>query len=186
MITLCGHLILLTAGIENVGRYQHLQKFIFLKREHFQKNSQRQISLVVIDDKEIYWNQISTTSMIQQILFRFSSSPDRVEKIKFVQISEITYNFQKCFTDYNRGFLVQQKCVRREEVAAQLGYHFEGESWFIGKSETLNISGNMQPTLFIFFTMFFFVFNWLLSKNYWDYLVIIDQGHCKDNLLQFC
>ena len=29
-------------------------------------------------------------------------------------------------------------------------------------------------------------YNWLLNKNYWDDLDIIDRGHSKDDVSQFC
>ena len=53
------------------------------------------------------------------------------------------------------------------------------------KVKISNISGNMQQIFFIFLPCVW-KDNGLLNKIYWYDLDIIDQGHIKGNILQFC
>ena len=52
------------------------------------------------------------------------------------------------------------------------------------KVKTSNISGTMPLIKFILSPYVWK--NWLLNKNYWDDLGIIDQGHSKSDVSQFC
>ena len=58
-----------------------------------------------------------------------------------------------------------------------------GVAWIIVK--TSNISGKMQPILFIRSPRVW-KNNVILKNDYWDDLNIIDQGHNKGNVSQFC
>ena len=59
-----------------------------------------------------------------------------------------------------------------------------GENGLHGKKEN-RISLTMPPIFFIL-SPYVGENNELLNKNYWDDLEIVDQGHSKDNVLQFC
>ena len=51
--------------------------------------------------------------------------------------------------------------------------------------KTSHISGTRRP---IFFTLSPYALknNGLINKNHWEDLDIIDRGHCKDDVSQFC
>ena len=101
-------------------------------------------------------------------------------------ISKIIQHFQKYFTDYGRGTLALQKCVRRYGVAAQLSLPFPGgKMGCMEKVKTSNISGIMPP-IFLILSPYVWKNNGLLNNNYWDGLNIINQGHSKGNISQLC
>ena len=89
------------------------------------------------------------------------------------------------FTDYDRSTLALQKCATLQRIAAprflfQVDNGLQGKQW-----KPSNISGTIQPIFFIL-SPYVWKNNWLLNKNYWDDLDIIDQGHSKCNVWQFC
>ena len=155
-----------------------------MRKYSFKKNFQPQIFLMEIGNQKLprkstfgIINDTDPSSLISKILFHFPPFSGRVEN-KVLRISEISQHFQKCFT----GVLgLYKKCVRRQEVAGQLGLSFPGEKWIVWKKvKTLNISGTMLPIFFIL-SPYVWKNNWLLNKNYWDDLGIKDEDHSQGN-----
>ena len=73
-----------------------------------------------------------------------------------------------------------------KKLPHSLVFLFPTGKWVAWKNvKTSNIAGIMQPIFFIF-SPCFCENNWLLDKNFWDNLVIIDERHSKGNVSQFC
>ena len=126
-----------------------------------------------------------TIDFDSKILLYFPPRRGRTEN-KVLWISEITQYFQKHFTDYDRGTWALQKICEAIEGCCTTQSSFS--RWTMGcieKVKTSNISGTIQP-IFLILSPWVWKNNGLLNNNHCDNLDIIDQGHSKGNVSQFC
>ena len=105
-------------------------------------------------------------------------------KRKGVWSSEIIQLFHKCFTEYDTRAL-QIVCKVIMGLSHNLVFLFQVENWLLGKCEHIQYLWRFATNFLHSFTIYW-ENNRLLNKNYWDDLDIIDQGHSKGSISQFC